>query len=278
MKGTCKICGCTENSACVEVDNGPCWWVDDSEELCSHCVIEEIKNSPFIERKKDRVDMNSFLRSVSYLQENNIDLDLFSNDFVFNDSDYLYNPEEKESKSKLAIDKLFLDNQLKIYNLEDKDYEFRCKIVENEKSLLGQSKDATLFSRTYLKQQRKAKHIYDSFLKNIFIENTFVYILESNPLVIQSAISYFQYKHVHFIHGFALIIPSMTISLNGINNKTDFLYSFACRLNLPVRKKDCSYLGNNIYNLIKTKPQVVIIEDFHLFIKSNYRFNYLFYQ
>lgn len=35
----CRICGCTENNACI-TDRGPCWWVED--DLCSAC--EEKKN------------------------------------------------------------------------------------------------------------------------------------------------------------------------------------------------------------------------------------------
>lgn len=44
--GTCKYCGCTDNNACNHPDHGPCWWIDDSHEICSHCYIEEINNDP----------------------------------------------------------------------------------------------------------------------------------------------------------------------------------------------------------------------------------------
>jgi hypothetical protein len=43
--GTCKICGCTENNACCHPEYGPCWWVDESENLCSHCADESYDHS-----------------------------------------------------------------------------------------------------------------------------------------------------------------------------------------------------------------------------------------
>jgi len=45
--GTCKKCGCTDTDACYHLDFGPCWWVDESHELCSHCV--EFSNDTAIE-------------------------------------------------------------------------------------------------------------------------------------------------------------------------------------------------------------------------------------
>lgn len=36
MKGVCRICGCTEEQACM-TDAGPCSWV--LKDLCSTCVI-----------------------------------------------------------------------------------------------------------------------------------------------------------------------------------------------------------------------------------------------
>ena len=40
MYGTCKICGCTDHecSQCVKKTGMPCWWLDESHELCSACV------------------------------------------------------------------------------------------------------------------------------------------------------------------------------------------------------------------------------------------------
>lgn len=31
----CRVCGCTEHSACVDENKGNCWWV--APDLCSHC-------------------------------------------------------------------------------------------------------------------------------------------------------------------------------------------------------------------------------------------------
>lgn len=42
--GVCQICGCTENNACSHPDYGNCWWVDDNEDLCSHCADESYEN------------------------------------------------------------------------------------------------------------------------------------------------------------------------------------------------------------------------------------------
>lgn len=44
--GVCKECGCTWDNACQNPEHGNCWWVDDTETLCSHCYIDEIKNDP----------------------------------------------------------------------------------------------------------------------------------------------------------------------------------------------------------------------------------------
>lgn len=37
MKGVCKICGCTWNTPCYTHKEGYCWWIDEKEEICSHC-------------------------------------------------------------------------------------------------------------------------------------------------------------------------------------------------------------------------------------------------
>jgi hypothetical protein len=34
----CRICGCTDNNACIGVE-GPCYWVED--DLCSACAEDE---------------------------------------------------------------------------------------------------------------------------------------------------------------------------------------------------------------------------------------------
>ncbi len=50
MKGKCRECGCTANNACYHPNYGTCWWVDDTDELCSYCSIEELKSSPEVIR------------------------------------------------------------------------------------------------------------------------------------------------------------------------------------------------------------------------------------
>jgi len=35
--GVCRICGCTDNAACI-VDGVPCSWVNEDHTLCSACV------------------------------------------------------------------------------------------------------------------------------------------------------------------------------------------------------------------------------------------------
>lgn len=43
MKGTCIKCGCTDAncSQCIEKTGDPCFWVDQTEELCSACHATE---------------------------------------------------------------------------------------------------------------------------------------------------------------------------------------------------------------------------------------------
>jgi hypothetical protein len=36
--GMCRICGCTELTACLHEEAGPCWWVE--HDLCSHCAAQ----------------------------------------------------------------------------------------------------------------------------------------------------------------------------------------------------------------------------------------------
>lgn len=46
-RGTCRVCGCTDGHACTNPTHGNCWWVDDTETLCSHCALPEIADDPF---------------------------------------------------------------------------------------------------------------------------------------------------------------------------------------------------------------------------------------
>lgn len=39
-ESACRVCGCTWNSACYLPGVGACWWVDETETLCSHCEIK----------------------------------------------------------------------------------------------------------------------------------------------------------------------------------------------------------------------------------------------
>lgn len=47
---TCRVCGCTDSTACYHPVEGNCWWVE--EDLCSHCAITEIRDSDKIIRQK----------------------------------------------------------------------------------------------------------------------------------------------------------------------------------------------------------------------------------
>lgn len=38
-RGICIICGCSNEDACMNEDHGPCFWFDNHETLCSHCVL-----------------------------------------------------------------------------------------------------------------------------------------------------------------------------------------------------------------------------------------------
>lgn len=38
--GVCKVCGCTDNRACL-TEYGPCSWANDEEDLCSACHSKE---------------------------------------------------------------------------------------------------------------------------------------------------------------------------------------------------------------------------------------------
>lgn len=36
----CRVCGCTQERACVDQVHGPCWWIEP--DLCSHCGEPQI--------------------------------------------------------------------------------------------------------------------------------------------------------------------------------------------------------------------------------------------
>jgi len=69
MRGTCKICGCTEKKACNHPDFGPCWWVDDDQDLCSHCCIDELKDDPAVESPEKRSEAKFTAKPTSSLAD-----------------------------------------------------------------------------------------------------------------------------------------------------------------------------------------------------------------
>jgi hypothetical protein len=36
--GSCRVCGCTEDRACIDVDRMPCSWANRDRDLCSKCA------------------------------------------------------------------------------------------------------------------------------------------------------------------------------------------------------------------------------------------------
>lgn len=50
--GICRICGCSDERACYHPDFGECWWIDETHELCSHCV--ELKDNSIISNEKTK--------------------------------------------------------------------------------------------------------------------------------------------------------------------------------------------------------------------------------
>ncbi len=49
MRGKCNKCGCTHDNPCHHPEHGCCWWVNDENDLCSHCAIDEISTDPTTE-------------------------------------------------------------------------------------------------------------------------------------------------------------------------------------------------------------------------------------
>lgn len=43
MKGECKICKCTDTDCnqCVEKTGGPCFWIDENQDVCSACMYRD---------------------------------------------------------------------------------------------------------------------------------------------------------------------------------------------------------------------------------------------
>lgn len=38
--GICRECGCTWTTPCVDQKFGSCWWMDETQSLCSHCYYD----------------------------------------------------------------------------------------------------------------------------------------------------------------------------------------------------------------------------------------------
>lgn len=49
--GICKSCGCTWTTPCIDQIHGACWWMDESETVCSHCFFR--LNDEGVERKEN---------------------------------------------------------------------------------------------------------------------------------------------------------------------------------------------------------------------------------
>lgn len=43
MYGTCKVCGCTDDNACVVPGEENCHWANDDHDICSRCIDKFIK-------------------------------------------------------------------------------------------------------------------------------------------------------------------------------------------------------------------------------------------
>jgi hypothetical protein len=65
---TCKICGCTDNNACIHPEKENCHWVDADHTLCSHCLDKLIEKAAkydsieasiatFYENEEDETDL-----------------------------------------------------------------------------------------------------------------------------------------------------------------------------------------------------------------------------
>ena len=53
--GRCKVCGCTDMncSNCVEKTGMPCWWINDSQDLCSACAEENSEDNDIIDWEEE---------------------------------------------------------------------------------------------------------------------------------------------------------------------------------------------------------------------------------
>jgi len=38
VPGRCQGCGCSDEQPCLDVDDEPCFWIDETHTLCSRCA------------------------------------------------------------------------------------------------------------------------------------------------------------------------------------------------------------------------------------------------
>ncbi len=63
QKRICRVCGCSDESACFNEDMGFCWWVED--DLCSHCDPETIQLQKSLDKGESEEEFLRSLKKVS---------------------------------------------------------------------------------------------------------------------------------------------------------------------------------------------------------------------
>ena len=96
-KGVCKICGCAMNNPCYNPKAGFCWWMDESETLCSHCFEPEIKDNP---RTVHKVNDIPDFKPISF--ELNIDVTDVKHTFTIGKSGAGMSPFLEEGEKKMT--------------------------------------------------------------------------------------------------------------------------------------------------------------------------------
>lgn len=64
-KRVCRVCGCSDDSACYSEEMGFCWWIE--KDLCSHCDAETIAM-----HKNDIYDLSNELKPSNGVQLNQL--------------------------------------------------------------------------------------------------------------------------------------------------------------------------------------------------------------
>lgn len=62
LDNRCRICGCTEDNPCISGELGPCWWVGEHRDVCSHCT--NFLDDQSIERPEPR-PLTKFEKAMS---------------------------------------------------------------------------------------------------------------------------------------------------------------------------------------------------------------------